>query len=79
MDKPFIVIPKGEPPVLIVKVPLKFDSIHLTRDTAPMLLELLTKAAASGPDAAFLADLYMKAKAAADYFKGLPPAGAHET
>ena len=42
--------------------------ITLTRETAPILLELLTKAAISGPQAHLLADLYRQSRAAADSF-----------
>jgi len=39
-------------------------NIGLTRDTAPLFLELVSKAAVAGPQAHLLADLYAQALAA---------------
>lgn len=46
-----------------------FYNAQLTKPVADMLLELAKKAAAAGPDAQTLADLYEIAAQAAEYFK----------
>jgi hypothetical protein len=54
------------------------DKIAINAKESAMLLELLTKAAATGPDAAVLASCYAKVKAANDRLnpKKAPPGGA---
>lgn len=50
------------------------QSINVTVESAPMLLELCEKAAVTGAQAHLLADLYAQAKAAVEKLCG-PPGG----
>lgn len=53
-----------------IRTPAPTCEIVLNIETAPLLLELVTKAAAPGPQAALLADLYAQALRAARILAG---------